>query len=120
MLYMDYIYKVKELVLEQTDDGVWYLEPEWRYILAANDMASLELSDFQPGWDIVEDNLKLEVKKRNLSLDRKKLEVIDWLHETITATVEPAMLSEETDYIKQVIEFMKQNHENQGITQENS
>ena len=108
MLYSTFIVKAKELTLSQTDDGSWYLEPEWADILHRNDLGDLsDLTDsYITDWLDVEDILKLEVEKRNLQDDKKKL-VINWLYELISANIEPAMLQEETDYIKAVTEFMK-------------
>lgn len=109
MLYGDYILKAKELTIQQLDNGVWYLDPEWRMTLHANKLYFNDISDYETSPEEVEDVLKLEVARRNAQDDRTK-EVMDWLYDLITATVEPAMLQEETDYIKQVTEFMKANH----------
>ena len=70
--------------------------------------------DYLTGWYDVEDILKLEVEKRNAENSKKEV-VIDWLYDVITTTVEPAMLAEETDYIKQVVEFMRANHEAEPV-----
>lgn len=115
MLYSNFILKAKELTVHQLDNGVWYLEPEWQDILYRNNLGAIDdLEDsYLSGWYDVEDILKLEVDRRN-ARDSKKKEVIDWLHDLITTTVEPAMLQEETDYIQQVTEFMKANHAMQG------
>lgn len=114
MLYSEFIYKAKELTIMQDEDtNLWYLEPEWMDILYRNNLGQLDdLNDsYLSGWYDVEDILKLEVERRNLSTAKKKYAVIDWLYDTITTTVEPAMMQEETDYIKQVMEFMKANHQ---------
>lgn len=112
MLYSDYILKAKKATIQQMENGTWYLEPEWQDILYRQGLGDLEdLSDsYLSGWYDVEDILKLEVERLN-ARDSKKNEVINWLHDLITTTVEPAMLQEETDYIKNVVEFMKVNHE---------
>ncbi len=112
MLYSNFILKAKELTIQQLDNGVWYLEPEWQDMLYRNGLGALdELEDsYLGGWYDVEDILKLEVERRN-ARDSKQKEVVDWLYDLITAKVEPAMLQEETDYIKQVTEFMKANHQ---------
>ena len=112
MLYSTFIQQAKELVIQQADNEMWYLEPEWVDILHRNRLGDLEELDdsYITDWLDVEDILKLEVEKRNLMQDKKKV-VIDWLYEVITANVEPAMLAEETDYIKAVTEFMRTNHE---------
>lgn len=111
MLYSDFILKAKELTIQQLDNGVWYLEPEWQDILYRNGLGALDEleNSYLSGWYDVEDILKLEVERRN-ARDSKQKEVVDWLYDLITANVEPAMLQEETDYIKQVTEFMKANH----------
>ena len=111
MLYSKFIYHAKEMTIQQLDNGAWYLEPEWKDIICReieSDLDNVEDNFLTDWWDI-EDALRLEVEKRNLQ-DSKKKEVIDWLYELITSQVEPAMLSEETDYIKNVVEFMKANH----------
>ena len=112
MLYTTFILKAKKLTIQQADNGLWYLEPEWQDMLYREGLGDLEdLEDsYLSGWYDVEDVLKLEVEKRN-TIASKKPAVLNWLYDTITATVEPAMLAEETDYIKNVIEFMKTNHE---------
>ena len=112
MTYASFIHKAMELTVQQFDNGTWYLEPEWQDMLYREGLGDIEnLEDsYLDGWYTLEDILKLEVEKRN-ARDSKKNEVINWLYELITATVEPAILQEETDYIKQVTEFMKLNHE---------
>lgn len=111
MLYSIFILKAKALTIQQLDNGVWYLEPEWQDILYRNGLGALDEleNSYLSGWYDVEDILKLEVERRN-ARDSKQKEVVDWLYDLITANVEPAMLQEETDYIKQVTEFMKANH----------
>lgn len=116
MLYANFVSKIKELAISQDEETeLWYVEPEWIDILHREGLGDLEdLEDsYITDWLDVEDILKLEVKRRNLKNKIKLNAVIDWLYETITSTVEPAMLAEETDYIKNVVEFMKVNHENQ-------
>lgn len=100
------------MTIQQLDNGTWYLEPEWKDIICREIESNLDnvednyLSDW---WDI-ENVLRLEVEKRNAQ-DSKKNDVINWLYEVISAQVEPAMMQEETDFIKNVVEYMKLNHE---------
>lgn len=117
MLYTDYILKAKELTIQQLDNGTWYLEPEWQDILWRNNLGEIDdLEDsYLDGWYTLEDILKLEVERRN-KVNSKQNDVINWLYDVITATVEPAMMQEETDYIKNVVEFMKLNHSLQDNT----
>lgn len=109
MLYTEFINKAIDLTIEQGDNGLFYLEPMWRNILDDNQLYFNDVSDFEAEPHVVQDVLELEVKKRN-TVNSKKPAVIDWLYDIITTQIEPAILEEETDYMKQVIEFMKTNH----------
>lgn len=112
MTYSTFIYKAKDLTIQQLDNGTWYLEPEWQDILYRNDLGALDdLEDsYLDGWYTLEDILKLEVDRRNAAND-KKCYIIDWLYDVLTTTVEPAMLQEETEYLKNVVEYMRTNKE---------
>ena len=111
MTYATFIYKAKELTIQQLDNGTWYLEPEWQDMLYREGLGELDdLEDsYLSGWYDVEDILKLEVERRNAK-DNKKNEVINWLYDLITATVEPAILQEENDFIKNMMDYIKVNH----------
>lgn len=116
MLYSKFIYHAKELTIQQLDNQIWYLEPEWKDIICReieSDLDNVEDNYLTDWWDI-ENVLRLEVDRRNAQ-DNKKKAVIDWLYDVITQTVEPAMLAEETDYIKNVVEFMKANHKDNVV-----
>ena len=117
MLYTEFMNKVTDLTIEQADNGLYYLEPMWRSILNDNKLNLKSFSDVKASWNDIYDILRLEVEKRN-TINSKKPAVIDWLYEVISAQIEPAMLAEETDYIKQVTEFMKANHESQRLAEE--
>ena len=111
MLYSKFIYHAKEKAIQQLDNGEWYLEPEWRDILARevlDDLEKLEDAYVYDWWDI-ENILELEVKKRN-SGDEKKKAVINWLYDLIVANVEPAVMAEETEFIKNMTEYLKVAH----------
>lgn len=114
MTYSEYITKAKEITIKQLDNGIWYLEPEWRILIHESELYFNDISDFEVPADEIYETLTLEVTKRNAMQDNKKA-VIDWLYDLITATVEPAMLKEETDYVKQVVEFMKENHKDSFV-----
>lgn len=117
MLYTDFIYKAMDLTIEQADNGLYYLEPLWRNILYDNQMDVVNISDADADWGGVLDVLNLEVTKRN-TINSKKPDVLNWLYDLITSQVEPAMLEEENDYLKNVIEYMKTNHEIQKTDEE--
>lgn len=113
MIYSKFIYEAKQQTINQLDNGVWYLEPEWKDIICReieSNIDNIEDNYLSDWWDI-ENVLRLEVERRNAQ-DNKKKAVIDWLYDTITAQIEPAMLEEETNYLKNMIEYMKVEHEN--------
>lgn len=113
MIYSQFIYNAEQKTINQLDNGTWYLEPEWKDIICREVEKNLEEieDNYLTDWWDVENVLRLEVDKRNLQDDKKK-DVINWLYELIHSTVEPTMLAEETEYIKNVIEFMKYSKEN--------
>lgn len=116
MTYSQFISKAKNLTVHQMESGIWFVEPEWRDIICREisvDVSELEDSYISDWWD-VENILRLEADRRN-AYDSKKEDVINWLYDLITAKVEPAMMQEETDFIKQTLEFMKQNHANSQV-----
>lgn len=118
MLYATYMQKAKEVCIDRfVESGKWYLEPDWRIILRDNQLNSFKLQDSKIDWSIVEDVLKLEVEKRN-ARDNKLGYVADWLYDTLTSTVEPAMLSEETDLVKNMLELAKANRANEKQVEE--
>ena len=118
MLYATYMQKAKEVCIDRfVESGKWYLEPDWRIILRDNQLNNFKLQDSKIDWSIVEDVLKLEVEKRN-ARDNTLGYVADWLYDTLTSTVEPAMLSEETDLVKNMLELAKANRANEQPAEE--
>lgn len=108
MLYSEYISKAAKIVIEQADNGLFYLEPIWKSLLIDNDLDFVQVSDVETSWSEIQDILKLEVEKRN-TINTLEPYVLNWIHDIITSTVEPAVLQEETDYLKNYIEYMKAN-----------
>lgn len=118
MLYATYMQKAKEVCIDRfVESGKWYLEPDWRIILRDNQLNNFKLQDAKIDWSIVEDVLKLEVEKRN-ARDNKLGYAADWLYDTLTSTIEPAMLSEETDLVKNMLELAKANRANEKQAEE--
>ena len=106
MLYSEFISKASKITIEQADNGLFYLEPMWKGFLIDNELNVSDISDIETSWNDIQDILKLEVEKRN-TINTLKPYVLNWVHDIITSTVEPAVLQEETDYIKNVMEYMK-------------
>ena len=108
MIYSEFIQKAADLTITEADNGLFYLEPLWQSILADNQMNLNKTGPLSKN-EVLE-VLKLEVEKRN-TIFSKKPAVIDWVYNIITTEIQPAVLEEQTDYIKAVTDFMKQNHQ---------
>jgi len=109
MLYSEFTQRIKDLaILLDEDTGVYYIDPDWKFNMYVNDLPEPHevKSEYELTWADVKDILNLEVIKRNKHNDNKKL-VIDWLYNLITATVEPAILQEETEYVAQMMDYLK-------------
>ena len=111
MLYSHFILEAEKKTINQFENGIWYLEPEWKDIICRDvekDLDKIENNYLTDWWDI-ENLLRLEVDKRNAQ-NSKKEKVIDYLYELITSNIEPAVLDEETKFIAEVVNYMKESH----------
>lgn len=108
MLYVNFLAKAIDDVIVEADNGLCYLEPMWKTVLYDNGLDIKDVSDVKVEWSDVEDVLKLNVEKRNTENSLKPY-VLNWIHDIITASIEPAVLQEETDYIKNLTEYLKTN-----------
>ena len=109
MIYSDYILKAKELTITYDEDSkFYYLEPDWQTILHENGLGDLEdVKDmYIEGWYDLEDVLKLEVERRNLIHSKLNI-VLDWVHEVISSTIDPAALEDENNLIQSMIELSR-------------
>lgn len=103
MLYTEFMQKAADLTIEETDNLTFYLEPLWRSILNDNNMSPKMISDIKCSWIDIEDVLKLEVQRRNTVFSKTPI-VIDWLYKVITSEIEPAMVEQQTEIVKRMIE----------------
>ena len=83
--------------------GRSYVEPLWREILESEGIRVTTKEEPR-----MLETLTLAAKKADAKNDKTGA-VMDWLYELLTAQVEPAVLQEETEYIKNVMDYMKLN-----------
>ena len=114
MLYSEYIIKAAEITIEEADNGLCYLQPMWKSYLLDNEMGIDEISDLEVSWTDILNTLKLEVEKRN-TVNSLQPYIHTWLHDIITATVEPAITQAENDFIKNLTDYLKANKEAQTL-----
>lgn len=106
MDYFEYMEKISGLVINQLNNGLYYLEPAWRIILDGEGLQPYKVKNVKLSWEMAKEWLDLNIQKLNAEQD-KMPKVIDWLHQVITAQIEPAMLEEETELVKNLTEYMR-------------
>ena len=104
MSYAEFINKAIGLTVVQAENGLFYLEPLWQSILEDNEM-SFTKTGKQSRSEVL-DVLKLEVERRN-TIYSKKNDIIEWLFDVITTTVDPIMLEEENKMVKDLLEYAR-------------
>lgn len=114
MTYFKLMDEIFDLCIVQVDEGgLWYLSPHWRKIIqefesSEKELYTKHLEQENINLNVLSEILNLEVVRRNAYID-KKLEIRTLLYEVLFSTVEPAVLEEETEYIKNVMDYMKLN-----------
>lgn len=114
MTYTEYMNKVKDIALYE-DNGTWYLMPNYLYLIHQN---KLDLGYYVDPEDIadmpnitmqqVKEELRLEVAMRNKKNDHTK-QVVDWIYELLTVTIDPKITEEQNEFIKNVMNYMQYN-----------
>lgn len=112
MLYSKYIKEVFDLaIIEDLDSsGYWYIDPHYVVKLIDAELTPDKVTDYTVDWAQIARALDLETDKRNKLHDRSRF-VMDWLFEIIASTVDPVMVSEENELMKNMMEYMKLNSE---------
>lgn len=111
MLYSKYFLEIQKLVITDNDDvGHSYLDPSYKAILIDAGLTPDEVTDYKIDWADVKEILELEVQRREKEFDNSR-NVIDWIYSIITATIDPAMINEENELMKNMMDYMKLNHE---------
>ena len=109
MLYSEYLIKSKELVIVKDEiTGLAYLSPDYRVILIDNELTPDVISNYELSWQDIREILDLEVTRFNTERDYTKV-VIDWLYDTITAVIDPAISKEQSELIQNVMSYMELN-----------
>ena len=111
MNYFTFTKKAADTVLVQAENGNWYLIPHWRITLKSANLDPEKVKDIKMDWDILKEYLELEVTKRNAT-EGKIHRVVGWLYDVLTTTVEPEMLEEETEMVKDLVEYARLKNDN--------
>ena len=101
---MEMYHKAIELCVPYDDvTGRSYVEPLWREILEGEGIKVPAKEEVR-----MLETLTLAARKADAKNDRTAA-VMDWLYDLISSQAEPAILQEETEYIQNVMEYMKLN-----------
>lgn len=114
MTYTEYMNDIKDIALFE-EDGVWYLRPNYMHLIH---LEHLDLGYYVDPEDIedmpnvtmkqIQEELRLEVGMRNKKKDHKK-QVVDWLYELLTATVDPLVTEKQNEFIANVMDYLQYN-----------
>lgn len=112
MLYSEYMHEAMKIAIVNDEEatGFSYLDPNYRVWLEDAGYTPDKIEDRQVDWASVAEVMKLEVERRNKLSDKSRF-VIDWIFEIISSTIEPTMLQEENELMKNMMDYMKLNHE---------
>lgn len=109
MLYSEYMDKVKDIALLTNENtGLTYIRPDYEYILDGEEFSLDDVTDFENVSKLVVHNqLLLERDMRNAQTDKTAI-VMQWLYDVITTVVEPAIVDEQNQLIKDMLEYRKE------------
>ena len=109
MLYSEYMDKVKSIaLLTNENNGLTYIRPDYAYLVAASELKLEDVSDFNGVTDsIVLEQLKLERDMRNAQNDKTSV-VAEWLYDVITTVVEPTIVEQQNQLIKDMLAYQKE------------
>lgn len=119
MIYETYIEKAKKLVIQRDEDtGMYYLDPNWLHILYTSKLPIEDIYEpYINSKHDIEDVLKLEVERRNIRNNHTN-KVVDWIYNIISTTIDPAILQEENEFLKNTMDYLQLNHALQGKEEE--
>lgn len=92
------------------EDGNIYLVPEYRRVLRDEGLRGNKVTDTEVTDEEIWDYLKLEVERLR-EIGTKREQVYEWLYDLINTTIEPAMIQEENELFKNMMDYMKLNGE---------
>lgn len=106
MLYEDFYFDVKNECILVDKDDVWYVRPDYRYVLSG--MNINDVNDF-PGitQEIIGQQLKLQVMIHNKANDKSR-EIIDFVYQIVKNGAEPAFNDMQNSLAEQFIQFMNE------------
>lgn len=109
MLYYEYMDKVKELALVTSEkNGLTYIRPDYEYLLETSGLSLDDVTDFEKAsGTVVYRQLLLERDMRNAQNNISPV-VMQWLYDVISTVVEPAIVEQQNQLIKDMLAYQKE------------
>lgn len=112
MTYHDTVNEaIEQTIITDEETAVSYLEPRYREVLREN---NLHLPNNKEDGDVYDQELweilKLEVEKLNAKHNVSHA-LAEWAYTILTQTIEPEMLTEENELMKNIMDYMQLNQE---------
>ena len=109
MLYYEYMDKVKELALVTNEkNGLTYIRPDYEYLLETSGLSLDDVTDFKKAsGTVVYRQLLLERDMRNAQNNISPV-VMQWLYDVISTVVEPAIVEQQNQLIKDMLAYQKE------------
>ena len=109
MLYYEYMDKVKELALVTNEkNGLTYIRPDYEYLLETSGLSLDDVTDFEKAsGTVVYRQLLLERDMRNAQNNISPV-VMQWLYDVISTVVEPAIVEQQNQLIKDMLAYQKE------------
>lgn len=105
--FRDFYKEAKELCVRCNDlNGEYYLEPLYRFVLEDNNLRIGDVTDRSFTIEELKEMLELEVRRRN-AVESRTREVCSWLWDIINSKIDPLVIDEQNDYIKNLSEYFK-------------
>lgn len=117
MLFGEYFMKACNEVIDCTNTGIWYLEPDYEALLEDAGLKLENVSDREMTIAKVREMLDLRVQQLNARANKSRI-VLDWIYDVITTKAEPKMLEEETELFKNIAEYLKESKNIEGREKE--
>ncbi|MDO4802981.1 MAG: hypothetical protein Q4A15_12515 [Prevotellaceae bacterium] len=108
MLFYEFYSKAKDTCVRSDDfSGEFYLEPLYKILLAEEGLDVKDISDKEITLNDLKEMLELDVKKHN-AIESRTREVMSWIWDIINSKVDPLVIDEQNDYIKNLTEYFKE------------
>lgn len=111
MLYSEFMSEAIDLTIAEDDySGLFVLDPHYKVKMIDAGLTPGDVTDYPIDMQDVSEVLKLEVERLNATHSNSKY-CVDFLAELISAVIQPGMIDQENELMKNMMDYMKLNSE---------